>query len=198
MSSIQLLKKAFTEKFQTEPLIVRSPGRINLIGEHVDYNNGFVMPAAIDKAIYLAIAKREDDIINIASYDFGTSIQSSINNLVKTPEDWPDYLLGVADEIQKLGKKISGFDAMLTGDIPMGAGLSSSAAVECATAFGLNELFNLGIEKIKMALLSQKAENEFVGVQCGIMDQFASMFGRRNHVIRLDCQSLDYEYVPFN
>ncbi len=197
MSDLQLLKKAFTEKFNTEPLMVYSPGRINLIGEHVDYNNGFVMPAAIDKAIYLAIAKREDNIVNIASYDFGTSIQSSIDHLKKTPEDWPDYLLGVADEIQKLGKKIGGFDAMLTGEIPMGAGLSSSAAVECATAFGLNELFNLGLEKIQMVKLSQKAENNFVGVQCGIMDQFASMMGKKGQVIRLDCGSLEYKYFPF-
>lgn len=197
MSTIRLLKKAFKEKFNTEPLIIRSPGRINLIGEHVDYNNGFVMPAAIDKAIYLAISKREDRIINIASYDFGTSIQSSIDHLKKTPEEWPDYLLGVADEIKKSGKEIGGFDAMITGDIPMGAGLSSSAAVECATAFGLNELFDLGLEKIKMALLSQKAENGFVGVQCGIMDQFASIMGKKGHVIRLDCGSLEYQYFPF-
>lgn len=191
------LLKSFKEKFNSEPLIVRSPGRINLIGEHVDYNNGFVMPAAIDKAIYLAISKREDNTINIASYDFGTAITSSVDHLAKTPEDWPDYLLGVADEIQKLGKKIGGFDAMLTGDIPMGAGLSSSAAVECATAFGLNELFHLAIEKIDMVKLSQKAENNFVGVKCGIMDQFASMMGKKGQVIRLDCASLEYQYFPF-
>lgn len=191
------LYKNFVAKYNVEPLIIRSPGRINLIGEHTDYNNGFVLPAAIDKAVYLAIAKREDNIINIASLDFGSQIQSSIDNLVKTTEDWPDYLLGVADKIQQAGKKIKGFDAMLTGDIPIGAGLSSSAAVECATCFGLNELYNLGLEKLEMVQLSQKAENEFVGVKCGIMDQFASMFGKTGHVIRLDCGSLEYAYFPF-
>src|SRR6202012_4067494 len=122
----------------------------------------------------------------------------TLDSLVQSHLHWPDYLLGVIQQIQQNGQPIGGFNCVFGGDIPLGAGMSSSAALECATAFALNELFGLGLDPLTMVKLSQKSENVFVGVQCGIMDQFASMFGRKDHVIRLDCQSLDYAYVPFN
>ena len=188
----------FNAVFQTVPIVVRSPGRVNLIGEHTDYNNGFVLPAAINKAIYMAVSRREDDQIHIVSQDLDLSFRGDVTSVVASGQHWPDYILGVVQQVQQLGYRVGGFNCVFGGDIPLGAGMSSSAALECATAFSLNELFGLGMDPLTMVKLSQKAENEFVGVQCGIMDQFASMFGRKNHVIRLDCQSLAYEYVPFN
>lgn len=192
-----IVEQAFLAHFQQQPaLTVSSPGRINLIGEHTDYNNGFVLPAAIDKAVGLSISPRTDDEIHLYSIDKNESFATSLHSLTSSPLFWPDYLLGVVDEFQKHGHKMKGFNAALTGDIPLGAGLSSSAAVECATAFALNELFQLGIDRVTMVKLSQKAENNFVGVKCGIMDQFASMMGKQGNVIKLDCGSLEYEYFP--
>jgi galactokinase len=188
----------FKATFNTEPVVIRSPGRVNLIGEHTDYNNGFVMPAAIDKAIYMAVSRRDDDMIHLESVDLGLSYLGDTNNVVPSSLHWPDYILGVVQQIQALGYKVGGFNCVFGGDIPQGAGMSSSAALECATAFSLNEIFGLKMDPLTMVKLSQKAENEFVGVKCGIMDQFASMFGRKNHVIRLDCQTLAYEYAPFS
>lgn len=188
----------FKNLFGEDPLVIRSPGRVNLIGEHTDYNNGFVLPAAINKAIYMAVTPRKDTLLHIVSLDLDASYRGDTTRVEPSPLQWPDFLLGVIQQLQKKGHPIGGFNCVFGGDIPLGAGLSSSAALECATAYSLNELFGLGLDPLTMVKLSQKAENQFVGVQCGIMDQFASMFGRRNHVIRLDCQSLDYEYVPFN
>ncbi|MDO6431774.1 galactokinase [Flavitalea sp. BT771] len=195
--SFRIIEK-FKETFNTDPMVIRSPGRVNLIGEHTDYNNGFVMPAAINKAIYMAVSRRDDDLIHIVSQDLELSYLGDIAKVEPTSLHWPDYILGVVQQVQALGHPVGGFNCVFGGDIPLGAGMSSSAALECATAFSLNELFGLKMDPLTMVKLSQKAENEFVGVKCGIMDQFASMFGRRNHVIRLDCQSLEYEYVPFN
>ena len=178
--------------------MVRSPGRVNLIGEHTDYNNGFVLPAAIDKAIVMAVSARTDAALHIVALDLDSSFRGSVDRLERSPLHWPDYVQGVVQQIQALGYELGGFNCVFGGDIPLGAGMSSSAALECATAFALNELFGLGLDPLTMVKLSQKAENVFVGLQCGIMDQFASMFGRRNHVIRLDCQSLEYAYFPFN
>ncbi|MGC4038259.1 MAG: galactokinase [Chitinophagaceae bacterium] len=187
----------FRNHFLTEPeLTTTSPGRINLIGEHTDYNNGFVLPAAIDKAIQFSIRKREDNLIELFSVDKNQAYSASIDRLNVSGLLWPDYIIGVVDELLKAGYKFNGFSAAITGNIPIGAGLSSSAAVECATAFALNELFNLGLDRMSMVKLAQKAENNFVGVQCGIMDQFASMMGKENHAMRLDCRSLEYEYFP--
>ena len=186
-------------KYITEAsLLVRSPGRINLIGEHTDYNNGFVLPAAIDKAAYLVVTPRKDDEIHLFAVDLDDQYITSTGNIRKSVKtSWPNYLLGVVEQFIAAGVAIKGFDAALTADIPIGAGLSSSAAVECAMALALNEIFAAGFERLTLVKMAQKAENEFVGVQCGIMDQFASMFGRQNHVIRLDCRSLEYAYVPF-
>jgi galactokinase len=178
-------------------LTVRSPGRVNLIGEHTDYNNGFVLPAAIDKAICMAVSRRNDDELHIVSLDLDQTYTGSVNQLSPSGMHWPDYILGVIEQLQGMGCPTGGFNLVFGGDIPPGAGLSSSAALECATAFVLNELFSLSLDRLTMVKLSQAAENEFVGVKCGIMDQFASMFGLKDQVIRLDCQSLGYTYFPF-
>ncbi len=195
---IETVRTVFVSNFGHPTLFVQSPGRINLIGEHTDYNQGFVLPAAIDKAIYLAIGKREDKEVHLIAADLADSFSVALNNLNFSQQTWSNYLIGVVDQLQKNGYQLGGFNAVLAGDVPLGAGLSSSAAVECATVFALNELFELGLSKIEMVRLAQKAENEFVGVKCGIMDQFASMFGKTDAVIQLDCQSLDYSYMPFN
>jgi galactokinase len=186
----------FQRNFNEEPTIVRSPGRVNIIGEHTDYNNGFVLPAAIDKAIYVAVTPRQDDIIRLYSGEFDESFETSLGTLMPTDKGWPNYILGVADQLIKRGYSINGFNMAIDGDVPIGSGLSSSAAVECATAFALNEIFKLRIDKKDLAFIGQKAEHTFAGVMCGIMDQFASVFGKKDHVIKLDCQSIEYEYVP--
>lgn len=193
---IKNIEVEFDRLFGSTPFIVRSPGRVNIIGEHTDYNEGFVLPAAIDKAIYVGVSQREDDLIHLYAVDFKESFQVALSTLAPTEKGWPNYILGVVDQLQKAGHTLSGFNLVVDGDVPLGAGLSSSAALECATAFALNELFALGIERMKMVRLAQMAEHSFAGVKCGIMDQFASLMGRKDHVLRLDCRSLEYEYVP--
>jgi galactokinase len=192
------IKKIFAEKFQTEPLIVRSPGRINIIGEHTDYNNGFVLPAAIDKAIYIAISKRNDDMVSLYAADFKEDYSTSLSEVAPLKHHWANYILGIVDQLKKINKNITGFNAVVDGDVPLGAGLSSSAAVECATVFALNELFELQLNRFEMVKMAQAAEHAFAGVKVGIMDMFASMFGKKDNVIKLDCRSLEYEYVPFH
>ena len=194
---LEKIKQIFIEKYQEEPTIFRSPGRVNILGEHTDYNEGFVLPAAIDKSIYIAISKRADSTINLYAVDFDESITADIKNIQRSTTQWPNYILGVVDQLQKKGFSLTGFNVVIDGDVPIGAGLSSSAAVECATVFALNKIFELGLNRLSMVPLAQKAEHVFAGVNCGIMDQFASMFGKKDHVIKLDCRSLDYEYVPF-
>jgi galactokinase len=191
------VKELFHAQFGEPAVIVRSPGRINLIGEHTDYNLGFVLPAAIDKAIYIAMGRRNDDEIHLHAGDLGNSFVSSLNDLKPTTKQWPNYLLGVADQLKQHGHTLAGFNAVVIGDVPLGAGLSSSAAVECAAIFAMNEMWALGLDRLAMVKMAQKAEHEFAGVKCGIMDQFASMFGQKDKVIQLDCRSLDYTYIPF-
>ena len=193
------LTRLFIEQFQTSPqVIVRSPGRVNIIGEHADYNNGFVLPAAIDKAAYIAISLREDDEIHLSAVDLKENFSTTVHDLKPIGDvSWPNYILGSAAQFVKKGISLKGFNALLTSDVPIGAGLSSSAAVECATVFALNHLLQTGNERIEMVRMAQKAEHEYAGVMCGIMDQFASMMGKVNHVIKLDCRSLAYQYVPF-
>lgn len=194
------IKESFHQIFNTvdAPLIVRSPGRINIIGEHTDYNDGFVLPAAIDKAAYVAVTKRADTVISLYAAGFKEYHEIELNEIKISDKHWPNYILGVVDKIQKTGAAIQGFNLLIDADIPIGAGLSSSAAVECATAFALNELFELQLTKAEMAHIAQQAEHEFAGVNCGVMDMFASLFGKKDHVINLDCRSLLYEYVPLN
>ncbi len=194
----ETIKQIFQQTFSTAPVIVRSPGRINIIGEHTDYNDGFVLPAAIDKAAYVAMSLREDDEIHLVAQDLHETFSIHINDLKPVSDiSWPNYILGSAAQFLKRGIKLRGFNAVLSSDVPIGAGLSSSAAVECATVFALNELLGTNIDRLTMVKMAQKAEHEFAGVMCGIMDQFASMMGKKDHVIRLDCRSLDYEYKPF-
>lgn len=192
------ISKIFNDKYAESSLIVRSPGRINLIGEHTDYNNGFVLPAAIDKAIYIAASKREDDEIHLFAEDFKEDFSCTLSTVVPVKQNWANYILGIVDQLQKNGYRLNGFNAVIDGDVPVGAGLSSSAALECATAFALNELFNLQLQKIEMVKMAQLAEHTFAGVNVGIMDMFASMFGKTENAIKLDCRSLEYEYVPLH
>lgn len=191
------VKKKFLEIFNEKPLLVRSPGRVNLIGEHTDYNNGFVLPAAIDKAIYFAVSLREDRECKLYSFDLNDDITFNLDKLEFSKKGWPNYLMGMIDQLIKAGHVLKGFNCVFGGDIPIGAGLSSSAALEAGLGFSLNHIFNLGIDKLTLVKLAQKAENEFVGVNCGIMDQYINIFGKNGNVLRIDCQSLDYEYFPF-
>jgi len=196
MTHLEQIKQDFYTHFAQNPIVYRSPGRVNLIGEHTDYNEGFVLPGAINKFIYLAISPREDDEIYLISKNTNSSANFKIGNLQKNSNGWSDYIIGIVDQLIKKDYKIKGFNCVFSGDIPMGAGLSSSAALECATVYALNELNNLGISKLDQVKIAQKAENEYVGVKCGIMDQFASMLGKENMVFKLDCRSLEYEYFP--
>jgi galactokinase len=191
------LQKKFYDIFNSSAqVVVRSPGRINIIGEHTDYNEGFVMPAAIDKAVYFAAASTDDAKIYLHAQDYNETFSIDLNQIQKTNTEWANYILGVVAELQKAQHKITGFKAVIAGDLPIGAGMSSSAAVECATIFALNEMFNLGLTRMEMAKLTQQAEHNFSGVMCGIMDMFASLMGKENHAIQLDCRDLSYTYVP--
>ncbi len=182
---------------QAPSLVVHAPGRINLIGEHTDYNGSFVLPAAIDKGITFALSLRKDMNCLAIAADLNEQVLFPIQALSKADASWSHYLKGVIEQFQHLGHTIKGFNVVLGGDIPTGAGLSSSAAVEAGLAFALNVLFDLKVEKMELVRLCQRAENQFVGLQCGIMDMFASMMGKADSVIRLDCRSLEYEYFPF-
>ena len=182
-----------------QSITVKAPGRINLIGEHTDYNNGFVLPAAIQMCATVFITKRSDDEIHLKAIDLAeTLIIDSLANLRVSEKQWANYMIGVIVQFVKKQKFPTGFDIELTSNVPIGAGLSSSAAIECAIAFGLNELFAFGLDKMELTYMAQKAEHDFAGVQCGIMDQFASMFGKKDQVVLLDCKSMEYQYFPLD
>ena len=189
---ISSVKTVFINTFKTEPLLIFSPGRINIIGEHTDYNDGFVFPAAINKGIVAAFKKSDSDKSTAHALNMDNSIEFSLENLKPSQQgNWENYVFGVIAEIQKSGKKIDNFNVVFKGDIPAGSGMSSSAALENSIVFGLNELFNLGLSKHEMIYMSQKAEHNFVGVKCGIMDQYASMFGIKNNALLLDCRTVE-------
>jgi galactokinase len=191
-----VIAQKFKELYNHRPRLFRAPGRINLIGEHTDYNEGYVLPAAIDKSVVIAIGRNNSELYRFYAYDLEQSFETDVNSLRFTQLNWPNYLMGVIDQLNKRGHLFGGFDCVLGSDIPIGAGLSSSAAIESGLAVALNDLFDLKESRLDLVKLSQKAENEFVGVNCGIMDQFASIFGKKDYVFRLDCRSLDYTYFP--
>ena len=196
---ITSVKESFEARFGGDPLLIFSPGRINLIGEHTDYNEGFVFPAAIDKGIVLAIQKSEDTLSNAVALDKDTLHTFGLEGLVPLVEGgWQNYVLGVVAELQGLGFSIGNFNLVFSGDIPSGAGMSSSAALENSVVYGLNELFGLGLSKYQMVLISQKAEHHFAGVKCGIMDQYASMFGVKDNALLLDCRSITATEYPID
>ena len=197
MSPEKIIDK-FRELFHDIPDVFRSPGRINLIGEHTDYNDGFVLPAAIDKEALFALKINASGQIRIFAFDLNESHETPMSRLSKDPKKWPDYLLGVTDQFIKSGIAIPGFDCVFGSDIPIGSGLSSSAAIECGLAFALNELLHTGLDKMTLARLGLRAEQEFAGLNCGIMDQFTNLFGKQDHVMKLDCRSLEYRYIPLN
>lgn len=191
------IRKKFAELYGEAGALYTSPGRINLIGEHTDYNGAFVFPGAVDKAMVAEIRLNGTDKIRAYALDLGESSEFGLDEADAPEASWARYVFGVAREIQKRGYKIGGFDTVFAGDVPLGAGMSSSAALESTFAFALNELFSLGIDKFELAKIGQATEHNYVGVKCGIMDQFASVFGKEGHLIRLDCKSLEYEYFPF-
>ncbi len=186
----------FLKKFNPE-LIIESPGRINLIGEHTDYNLGYVFPTAIEKHITLSFQKNgSKNECNFFSKGADVGFQADLKEISRSSVPWENYLLGVLFEITKRSNQIRGFDCVLESNLPQGSGLSSSAALECGLAFGLNELFSLGLAKMDLVKLSQIAEHNYVGTQCGIMDQFASVMSETGHGILLDCNSLRYDLIP--
>ena len=193
-----LISQKFEELYGEGAILFASPGRINLIGEHTDYNGGFVFPGAVDKGIVAAIRLNGTDKVKAYALDLGESCEFGLNEEDKPAEQWACYLFGVCREIQKRGYTIGGFDTVFSGDVPLGAGMSSSAALESTFAFALNDLYELGIDSFTLARIGQSTEHNYCGVNCGIMDQFASVHGKAGHLMRLDCRSMEFEYFPFD
>lgn len=192
------LRTAFIERFSSNPVFYASAGRINLIGEHTDYNGGFVFPGAIDKYIMTAININGTDKVRLYSADMNQYTEFGLREEDKPAEQWACYVFGVCREVIKRGFEVKGFDAVFAGDVPLGAGLSSSAALESCFAYALNDLFNDNkISIFELALIGQSTEHNYCGVNCGIMDQFASVFGKKDCLMRLDCRSLEFKYFPF-
>ena len=193
------IEKVFNEKFGGEGTLYASAGRINLIGEHTDYNGGFVFPGAIDKVIMADIRPNGTDKVRVFSIDIDDYAEFGLREEDAPSQGWARYVFGICREIIKRGGKVEGFDAVFAGNVPLGAGLSSSAALESCFAFALNDLFNENtIDKFELAKIGQSTEHNYCGVNCGIMDQFASVFGREGNLMRLDCRSMEYEYFPFH
>lgn len=196
------MKTQVTEKFKElfggGAVLFASPGRINLIGEHTDYNGGFVFPGAVDRGIVAAIKLNGTDRVRAYALDLGERAEFGLREEDKPSQGWACYIFGVCREIQKRGGVIGGFDTVFAGDVPLGAGMSSSAALESTYAFALNDLFSLGIDKFSLAKIGQATEHNYCGVNCGIMDQFASVFGKKGCLMRLDCRSMEFEYFPFD
>ena len=189
------IAKQYDENFGGEKITVRAPGRINIIGEHTDYNEGFVLPAAVPSAIYFAIGRRDDNQVKLISSDFNQECEFSLDDTQKPEYQWASYIFGVTKIIKGMGYKFGGYNCVFGGDIPVGSGMSSSAALECGTAFGISNLYNLNISNLDIAKIGQRSEHEYVGVKCGIMDQYASVFGKEGKCIKLDCRSLVHEYA---
>jgi galactokinase len=195
----QAVQADFQQRFGYAPLLVRAPGRVNLIGEHTDYNGGFVLPAAVDKEMTFAVGLNGTEKIRLVAFDLGEYFElGNAAEISPSETHWANYLLGVASQFQLRGHAVPGFDCVFAGTVPMGAGMSSSAAVECGLAFALDYFLKTDLPTMELARIAQYAEHTYAGVQCGIMDQFASLFGRDGQVVRLDCRSLEYQYFPFD
>ena len=199
MELTQKINSIFAERFGGNGTLYASAGRINLIGEHTDYNGGFVFPGAIDKVIMAEIRTNATDKVRVYSIDINDYAEFGLNEADAPEQSWARYIFGVCREIIKRGGKVEGFDAVFAGNVPLGAGLSSSAALESCFAFALNDMFNdNSIDKFELARIGQSTEHNYCGVNCGIMDQFASVFGKKDHLMRLDCRSMEFEYYPFS
>lgn len=194
-----IIHNEFTKRFGQEGVFYASAGRINLIGEHTDYNGGYVFPSAIDKVIMAEIAPNDTDKVRVYSIDIDEYVEFGLNEEDAPTQSWARYIFGVCREILKRGGSVKGFDAVFAGNVPLGAGLSSSAALESCFAFALNDMFNdNSIDKFELARIGQSTEHNYCGVNCGIMDQFASVMGQKGKLMRLDCRSMEFEYFPFN
>ena len=194
----QKISSIFKEKFGKNGTVYASAGRINLIGEHTDYNGGFVFPGAIDKVIMAEIIPNGTETVRVFSVDINEYAEFGLKEEDAPTQQWARYIFGICREIIKRGGKVEGFDAVFAGNVPLGAGLSSSAALESCFAFALNDLFNGNtIDKFELARIGQSTEHNYCGVNCGIMDQFASVFGKKDNLMRLDCRSMEFEYFPF-
>ena len=196
------MKSRISEKFKTlfgkDGEFFASAGRINLIGEHTDYNGGYVFPGAIDKGMIAEIELNGSNKVCAYALDLDEYVEFGLEEEDAPSQSWARYIFGVCREIIKRGGKIGGFNTVFAGDVPLGAGMSSSAALESTFAFALNYLFNLGIDKFELARIGQSTEHNYCGVKCGIMDQFASVFGKKGNLMRLDCKTMEYKYYPFD
>ena len=196
---IEFVRSRFKKHFNdAEGSVYASPGRVNLIGEHTDYNGGFVFPGAIDKGMVAEIKINGTEKVRAYSIDLKDYVEFGLNEEDAPHASWARYIFGVCREMIKRGATLHGFDTTFAGDVPLGAGMSSSAALESTYAFALNDMFNCGIDKFELAKIGQSTEHNYCGVKCGIMDQFASVFGKAGSLILLDCRSLEYKYYPFN
>ncbi len=192
------IHEQFEKHFGGEGSFYASSGRINLIGEHTDYNGSFVFPGAIDKCIMAEIRKNGTDKVRVFSIDINDYVEFGLNEEDAPSQSWARYIFGVCRETIKRGGKVEGFDAVFAGNVPLGAGLSSSAALESTFAFAINDMWENGIDKFELARIGQSTEHNYCGVKCGIMDQFASVMGKKGHLMRLDCRSMEFEYFPFD
>ena len=195
---IEKVRSGFAERYGADGQLFAAPGRINLIGEHTDYNGGYVLPGAVDRGIVAAIRPNGTDRVRLAALDPGETCTSGLKEEEKPEASWAHYVFGVCRETIKRGGRVEGFDACFAGDVPLGAGMSSSAALESVFAFALNDLFGNGFDRFELARIGQATEHNYCGCRCGIMDQFASVFGRRGCLMRLDCRSMEFVYVPFD
>lgn len=197
MTGGKIIAEKFRARYGANPRVYRAPGRVNLIGEHTDYNDGFVMPAAIGFHCWVAASPRQDHKLVVSSEEFPEVVEAELSQDALHPtHTWSDYSVGVAAQLEEAGFALTGANLLIHGEVPIGAGLSSSASIEVATALALAGESGLSIDRTALARICQQAENDFVGMRCGIMDQFISLYGRANHALMLDCRSLSFELVP--
>ena len=192
------IKEKFKSLYGAEGTMYKAPGRINIIGEHTDYNGGFVLPGAIDKAMYCEIKPNGTNKVRAYALDLNESCEFGMAETDKPDLQWACYIFGICREMAKKGKSVPGFDTVFAGNVPLGAGMSSSAALESCFGFALNDTYKLGFTLMEIALMGQATEHNYVGIKCGIMDQFASCHGKEGYLMKLDCRSLEFEYVPFD